>query len=63
MRARQFGAALDRAALGQVSARGATSCGATVLLGESEKAWAAVFSAVRAFAPDAFLDRTTENRS
>jgi hypothetical protein len=25
-----------------------------VLLGESEKAWAAVFSAVRAFAPDAF---------
>ncbi len=34
-----------------------------LLRGESKKAWAAVFSAIRAFAPDAFLDRTTQNRS
>jgi hypothetical protein len=48
---------------GEVSARGATSCGAVLLRGESKKAWAAVFSAVRAFAPDALPDRTTQNRS
>ena len=57
----EFGTALDRGCLGAQKgrgcARGATSCGSCSAPGESKKAWAAVFSAVRAFAPDAFLDR------